>query len=189
MKKLLTGVVLCLPLLVNAAWQADQSNSTIHFLSTKKQHIVEVHSFDRFTANVADNGDVSIKIDLTSVNTAIPIRNERMQKFLFETTQFSSATLTAKVEPSVLKQLGVGQTIKQTVVAQLSIHGETQAVSVDVSVTGLQNGGALVQSVKPLLIDARQFGMTAGVDKLKELAGLPSIGYVVPVTFSLNLAQ
>jgi len=38
-------------------------------------------------------------------------------------------------------------------------------------------------------VNASQVGLLAGIEKLRELAGLPSISPAVPVTFSLIFEQ
>jgi len=47
----------------------------------------------------------------------------------------------------------------------------------------------VVSSLAPVIVQANEFGLVAGVEKLKELAGLPSISLAVPVSFVLTLAQ
>ncbi|WP_315980780.1 hypothetical protein [Aliamphritea spongicola] len=47
----------------------------------------------------------------------------------------------------------------------------------------------LASSSQPVVLSAETYGLTAGIDKLKSLAGLDYIGYTVPVSFSLMLEQ
>jgi len=44
----------------------------------------------------------------------------------------------------------------------------------------------MVASTKPLIVDAAKFGMTEGVEKLREIAGLQSISNAVPVSFVMT---
>jgi len=74
---------LCASSKVFAHYDLVASDSSVNFLSTKNVNITESHSFDRLSGNLSSTGELSIEIDLTSVNTIIPIRNERMQKMLF----------------------------------------------------------------------------------------------------------
>ena len=43
-----------------------------------------------------------------------------------------------------------------------------------------------VNSITPMIIDADSFNLVAGINKLKEIAGLKSITYTVPLTFNLS---
>lgn len=45
----------------------------------------------------------------------------------------------------------------------------------------------MVTSAQPVIINATDYGLTDGINKLRDLAGLPSISYAVPVTFTLHL--
>ena len=49
--------------------------------------------------------------------------------------------------------------------------------------------GIKVNSIQPILINANDYGLLKGVEKLKSLAGLNSINIVVPVSFSLQYAN
>jgi len=43
-----------------------------------------------------------------------------------------------------------------------------------------------VTTLAPLIITAESVGLVAGVESLREIAGLPSISRTVPVTFSVK---
>lgn len=47
----------------------------------------------------------------------------------------------------------------------------------------------MVSSFQPIIINANEFGLVAGVDKLRDIAGLSSISQAVPVSFVLTLTQ
>jgi hypothetical protein len=44
----------------------------------------------------------------------------------------------------------------------------------------------IVSSLQPILLNAKNFSLVAGVQKLQELAKLPSISNAVPVSFVLT---
>ncbi|TQV70904.1 YceI family protein [Aliikangiella marina] len=188
MFKFISVCLLFLPLSALAAWKSDGTDSSINFLSTKLEHVVETHQFDRFQAEIATDGTATVEIDLSSVNTLIPIRDERMREFLFKTSQFSSATLSSKLDLTAINKMKVGQSIRKSAKASLDLHGKKVDLNIELLIVALESG-LLIQSVKPVVLDSRQFGLTAGVDKLRELAGLPSISYAVPVSFSLNMRK
>lgn len=159
--------------------------SSLHFISTKKSSVAEVHRFNEISGSVTDTGLVTIEIDLSSVDTSIEDRDQRMRDLLFETTKFSSATLTTNVNMDVLKTTEVGEMINQSVTAELSLHGQTKPVELALSIVKLSPVQYLVLSQKPVIINASDFELVAGVKKLMEAVNLPSISTAVPVTFSL----
>ena len=170
-----------------ADWSLDNDNSTLSFVSVKKGDVMEAHHFNQMSATLSDKGAFSLNIDLASVDTAISIRDSRMGQYLFETKQFPQAVLNASIPSKALANLVVNQTTQMKVPATLNLHGQTKAINADVSVTKLSNGTLLVVSNKPILVKAADFNLINGIEKLRQLAGLPSISNTVPVSFTLRL--
>ena len=170
-------------------WQLNPEQSQVSFTTIKKEHIAENHTFGSINATLNDKGAFSFAIDLNSVNTAIPIRDERMKEHLFKTKSFAQATFNAQIDNKALASLNVGESKKLTISGNIALHGQTQLLSSTVIVSKLKDDKLLVSSLAPMLIRAGDFDLVAGVNKLKELAGLPSIGQTVPVSFVLTLVQ
>lgn len=183
---LLTATV-SLPAL--AAWKLDNTSSELSFISVKKGNIAENHDFAMLAGNINEQAQVNIKVDLTSVNTNIAIRDERMKKFVFESDKYSTASFTAVLDKSLLNNLTIGADKKLSVSGVVDFHGEQQTVTIEVSVIKLSADKILVNTIKPFFIQADAFGIVAGINKLKELASLPSIDYVVPVSFSVTFIR
>ena len=135
--------------------------------------------------NIAEDGEATLSIDLTSVDTAIAIRDTRMQEMLFETSRFASATLTAKVNTKVLQQAAAGAIQTYDLTGKLNLHGLEADVSVPVLIVPAADGRLVVTSLKPVLVQADQFELTAGIQKLRDIAKLERISEVVPVNFTL----
>jgi len=169
-------------------WQINQDLSQLSFVTIKKEHIAENQRFDRFSGQLS-NGKVIITIDLASVNTNIGIRDERMKEHLFNVNTFSSATFKADIDENVLNEIKVGQSQRLSVAGEIELHGMKQQVHVDVLVAKLSKVSMLVTSMQPILINAKDFSLIEGINKLQELAGLPSIGYTVPLSFVLTFNQ
>lgn len=170
-----------------ADWQLNNAESQLSFISIKKGNVAEVHHFDRLTGSLSENGLFTVDIDLESVNTNIDIRDQRMREFLFNVVDFPAATLSAQVEPAMVAELGVGASRTATVEASLNLHGQTQTVAADVVVTKLNDNTLMLVSAKPLILNVADFALVQGVEKLQELAGLPSISHAVPISFYLTL--
>ena len=177
------GVVLASP--AYAGWTLDNDASRINFVSTKANTAAEVHTFGTLDGQVDDDGNATLSIDLNTVDTAIEIRDERMRDILFETAQFPTATLAASVDMAAVAGLATGETTELTTEGQLMVHGTTSSVTFDISVSRLGEDRILVASRKPVIVNASQVGLLPGVEKLREVAGLPSISPAVPVSFVL----
>jgi len=171
-----------------AQWSLDNEASTLSFVTTKADHVAEAHTFDRLTGSLSSSGAVAVEIQLASVNTMIPIRNERMQAMLFETNMFPTAAVSAQVNVGDLAGMSAGSQRREAIEFTLSMHGIEQSYTADVMITRLA-GGLQASTVKPIVVTAEQHGLVSGVDALREVAGLPSISRAVPVTFSLTFTE
>lgn len=170
-----------------ATWQIDNAQSQLSFVSTKKVNIAEVHHFGELAGGLNEAGEFELVIDLESVNTGIDIRDSRMREFLFDVVEFPKANINAKVDPAFVDSLAVGQSKVLGVEGELSLHGHNQPLSFDVLVTKISESELLVVSAKPLILNVADFELVQGVEKLREIAGLPSISHAVPVSFYLTL--
>lgn len=172
-----------------AGWHivADQSN--IAFVSVKNGSIGEAHHFTAMEGMVDSHGAVTLTVPLVSVETNIDIRNERMGNFLFETAKYAEFTVKTQLDLKSYEVMAVGARTRVTLEAQLDLHGVASDVDMDVFVSRISATQVIVNSAQPVLIDADEFDLGAGIEKLKEIAGLDSIGVIVPVTFSLLFTQ
>lgn len=168
----------------NSVKQLVSNASQVNFISIKNEHIAESHSFEKVSGNVTTSGMLTIEIDLSSVNTLIPIRNERMQAVLFNVTDFATATFTAQIDPTLLSMPEGGKAYA-SVTGQLTISGKSVATTFDISVISLSGGQVMATTTKPTLLSTTAFGLDGGVDALKSLAMLNSISKTVPLTFSV----
>lgn len=192
-KSILTLITLFLFTLLSvpsfAAWHLDNNYSLLNFVSIKKGTVAENHRFNKLEGKVDESGKVEIKVDLASVDTNIAIRDERMKKFVFETQQYASAVFSAQLDNNLLKTLNAGDSKTASINGTLSFHGYSQDISFDITVSKLTTDKLLVTTLEPFFIKADAFGVVNGINKLKELASLPSIDYVVPVSFSVTFTR
>ena len=172
-----------------AEWSLDPSRSHLAFVSIKAQDIGEVHSFQQLAGTIGEDGQVTVSLMLDSVETLIPIRNERMREFLFETTNYKDATLSAKVDSAIIAGMKPGEIVDVSAEGILSLHGAQQPMILSMQAAKLDNGTVMVASTKPLIVDAAKFGMSDGVEKLREIAGLASISNAVPVSFVMTFVD
>jgi polyisoprenoid-binding protein YceI len=172
-----------------ADWQLVNDKSQLSFVSIKKNTVAEAHHFTKLKGTLSDEGTFRVNIDLTSAETLIPIRNERLATLLFEADTFPNAVLIANLSKELDRIKKSGQHVLKDIKAELDFHGNKKPLNIDVLVTTLDNGDLTVSSFMPIIINSADFEVTDGVMQLQKLAGLPSIATAIPVTFALTLKK
>ena len=89
----------------------------------------------------------------------------------------------------MIKGLGVGETKVVDIDGKIALHGKSQTKTFSVIITKVSDNKLLVNSFQPIIVNANEFDLVAGIDKLREIAGLSSISQAVPVSFVLTLTQ
>lgn len=168
-----------------AQWELVNDESTVNYVSIKNSKVAEVNSFKQLNGSIKRNGKVSVDIDLDSVETNIPIRNDRMKSMFFEIASFSKANISAALDAKTIDKMNIGETYKDSISFKLSLHGVSKEMATDLRVVKLAKNRILATSIKPIIVNADQYNLLEGVEKLREVANLPSISTAVPVTFSL----
>lgn len=181
---LILSMLISIP--AQAAWSLNNDESTLSFVSTKAINAAEAQKFSTLEGVIDDSGQAHVSIDLSSIDSAIELRDDRMREMLFETGMHPTADITAQIDVATLGKMSSGDMQGMTVMGELALHGETVALTFDVVVARLGEGKLLVVSQKPVIIGAQQFRLTQGIEKLREIAGLPSISTAVPVSFVLS---
>ena len=139
-----------------AHWSLDNDASTLSFVTVKAEHVAEVHTFDSLSGTIGDDGGVEITIELASVNTMIPIRNERIQEMLFETNLFPDGIITGSIDLDALTDMDAGSSVARQIDFELSLHGQSVALAADVQITRTGEG-VIVSTLKPLVVMADSF--------------------------------
>ncbi|MEE4202636.1 MAG: YceI family protein [Halieaceae bacterium] len=173
----------------SAVAQADWAiapASSLSYVSVKNNAIAENNTISGLSGGLSDGGELTVSIDLTSVDTGVSIRNERMQTMFFEVSKFATAEVSAQLDPAELTALADGKPVQRSVALTLNLHGMEKDLSADV--LAVQAGGKIhVTSTRPVLLNAADFGLEGGVTALREIAGLDAISTAVPVTIHLVL--
>ncbi len=184
----LTGLALALttPALAES-WTLDGEASKVAFGSVKKDTVGEVHHFKSLSGSVDDAGKVSVEIDVASVETWIDIRNERIQKMVFDAGP--KATLSAQVDGDALNKLAPGDTTTVDVEGVLSINGNDVEIETALFVARLSDKKMMVTTDEMIMLSTKEAGIDSGVDQLMKVAKLPGITRVSPVTLRLVFAQ
>lgn len=181
---LISSGLLTVSATASAQWTLSNEASTLSFVTVKADHVAEVHTFDELSGAIGEDGSVSIEIALASVNTLVPIRNERMRSMLFETDLFPRATITSQINSDGLTNMALGSSEEIGLDFTLELHNQSQTYNATVLVSR-QEAGLIATTLKPIVVNAESFDLVAGVEALREVAGLPSISRAVPVSFTV----
>ena len=176
-------VLFIAPIMAQAGWDLDESNSSIEFISIKNNQISESHNFQKISGSITSEGLVNVTVDLDSVDTKIPIRDERMRNLFFETKLFPSATFSAQIPAADLNFEGKTPRFVE-VNGRLNLHGMQAELKSRLTVLNNNNTVRVITNY-PILIAAEDFNLTAGVAKLQKIAGLDAISSSVPVILDL----
>ncbi len=134
-------------------------------------------------------GTARMSIDLTTFDSAIPVRNERVRNFFFEVsaTGWDTAELTiSKLPDAALAALRARKPVLRAAVeGDLKLHGKTAHVPMSLD-AGFDGGGELwVRSNTPVEVKISEFGLTDNLRRLSAICMHDSIDDVVKVDVTL----
>jgi polyisoprenoid-binding protein YceI len=172
-----------------AAWSLDNDASQVSFVSVKAGDAGEVHRFTEISGGLTAEGSASVTIQLASVDTLIPLRDERMREMLFQTNLFPTASLSTNIDMDALAALAPGDSMDMTANLTLDLHGQQLSLAAEIIVARLGNHRLMVSSRKPVIINAASVDLVNGIEALREIANLPSISKAVPVSFVLTFDE
>lgn len=166
-------------------WQLDSSSSRITFASIKADEFIETHYFSKLSGHITANGEAKVTVYLNDLETRIDIRNKRMRDMFFETRKFPKATIKASVDVENFSDLAMGERRPEEIEGTLFLHGKESTIYANVFVTRIAEARVEVASTEPVIVYVSDYNLESGLESLREIANLPSITGVVPVTFSL----
>lgn len=177
------GLILAATTASADSWTLDGDASRLAFGSIKFNDTGEVHSFASMDGAVAADGTVTLGVDLSSVETNIDIRNERLVEHVFKNAP--RATISAAIDLAAMEAVPVGGSMVMGVEGNLDLLGVDVPLYGDLFVMRLTDDKVMVTTDSMIFISTADAGIDAGVDKLMELASLPNIVRAVPVTLRL----
>ena len=189
MKKLALVVAAALSFSAAADWSVNSARSSLNFVSVKNDVVAETHSFKELTGKLTEAGEFAAAIPALSIDTAIPIRNERILEHVLAAKQYATINAKGKVDSKVLAGLKAGDSVVVDQTLDLTLLTKTQSLTAKVKVTKVSDSQLVVTTIAPIMLDVAKFDLGAGVEKLRELAGLKTISPMVPTTFSLVLVK
>ncbi|WP_339475776.1 MULTISPECIES: YceI family protein [unclassified Pseudomonas] len=171
----------CAALPAQANWYLDGESSRLSFISSKNGNVSEVQRFLVLHGQVQPEGLARLEVELESINGGIPLRDERMRAELFEIKQFAEATVTAKIDLAPIQDLANGAQLELRLPLTVNLHGKQHDYPVELLATRLDERRFQVVTLEPVVLNAADFDLVPGLEKLRNLAGLSAIGLSVPV--------
>jgi polyisoprenoid-binding protein YceI len=168
------------------AWVLDSANSRVNFISIKKGNIGESHDLTDLSGGIAGS-KASVIIKPDSVESRVPIRNERMRELLFETGLYPTIEVSADVMAQLV-DLKSGDSLLATVPTTVSMHGVSNKLELELRISKLSSDLLIVSSTQPIIIRAADYNMVEGIAKLAALVNNLTIAESVPVSFSLQFS-
>ena len=172
-----------------AAWTLDNDSSQVSFVSVKAADAGEVHRFTEISGELSSGGNASVTIQLASVDTLIPLRDERMRDMLFQTNLFPTASLSTNIDMDALNAIEPGDSMDMAANLTLELHGQQLSLAAEMIVARLGDQRLMVSSRKPVIVNAASVDLVDGIEALREIANLPSISKAVPVSFVLTFDE
>src|SRR3990167_11336953 len=96
-KPLVFALLTCAAVPAHADWYLDNESSRLSFVTTKNTEVAEVQRFLVLHGKVDAKGAARLEVELDSINSGIPLRDERMRKELFEIKTFPEAQISAQI--------------------------------------------------------------------------------------------
>ncbi len=171
--------------LADAPWQLDLTQSELGLTSTKNSQISERHTVRFSSGSVSAEGKARVEVDLGSIETRIPIRNERMQKFLFAAA--TPVLVAVDLEPTMIASLAAGEA--RSLSTNVVIKANNQEILLPIALSATPVDAAQVRVSGTGELDVGALGYQAGIEALREIAGLKSISLNVPIDFVLTFQK
>ena len=164
-----------------AAWYLDNESSRLSFVTTKNTDLSEVQRFLVLHGKVDDKGAAQLEVELESVNSGIPLRDERMRNDLFQIKTHPDALINAQINLQPINDLATGAQLELRLPLSVTLHGKTQTYNAELLATRLDDRRFQVVTLEPLVLHAKDFDLLSGVEALRKAAGLDAISLSVPV--------
>lgn len=164
-----------------ADWYLDGESSRLSFISTKNANLSEVQRFLVLHGKVEPSGLAQVEVEMDSVNSGIPLRDERMRKDLFEIQTFPEALITAQIDLRPINDLAPGAQLELRLPLTVNLHGKQHEYNAELLATRLDDRRFQVVTLEPLVINAEDFDLAPGLESLRKVAGLSAISLSVPV--------
>lgn len=164
-----------------ASWYLDGESSRLSFITTQNANVANKHRFLVLHGKVDRKGLAQLRIEMDSVNSAVPLRDERMRDQLFDFKHFPEAQITAQINLQPINELAPGAQVELRLPVTVSLRGKQHTYEAELLATRLDEQRFQVVTLEPLMLQAEDFGLQPELETLRKSAGLSAISFSVPV--------
>ncbi|MEE8873634.1 MULTISPECIES: YceI family protein [Pseudomonas] len=164
-----------------ASWYLDGESSRLSFITTQNANVANKHRFLVLHGKVDRKGHAQLRIEMDSVNSAVPLRDERMRDQLFDFKHFPEAQITAQINLQPINELAPGAQVELRLPVTVSLRGKQHTYEAELLATRLDEQRFQVVTLEPLMLQAEDFGLQPELETLRKSAGLSAISFSVPV--------
>ncbi|MDY7568723.1 YceI family protein [Pseudomonas sp. CCC4.1] len=164
-----------------ANWYLDGESSRLSFITTQNANIADVHRFLVLHGKVDRKGLAQLRIEMDSLNSSVPLRDERMRDVLFDFKHFPEAQISAQIDLQPINDLASGAQLELRLPVTVSLRGKQHTYQAELLATRLDERRFQVVTLEPLMLQAEDFGLQPELETLRKLAGLSAISFSVPV--------
>lgn len=172
-----------------ARWLLNNTKSVLNFVSVKNTNVAETFTFSQLQGTVSSSGQATMTIPLASIITGVDIRNTRMQSMLFESNYLPNLHFTTQLDLVAIDAMAAGTASTLSLNGNLILHGVVKPLTFDALVIKHANNSVSFSPRKPIVINAADFDLNAGIEALRLAAGATNIGERVPVYFKMFLTK
>ncbi|MFB6346037.1 MAG: YceI family protein [bacterium] len=185
---------------ISGTYQVNSDASTVRFTSIKNKDLAVTGRFStvKGTITVPDDGKISqakgsMKLDLSSLNTGLDIRNKRIIETFFQVPEQKSyryATFTfSSVNSQANKLEKLHDPIKLSVSGTMKLVGKKVKTTIPLKVTRTGQKTIRVTSQTPWVLSIKEFGLEKALDALMKVCGHNDVSDAVPLSFDLQLRK
>jgi hypothetical protein len=172
-----------------ADWVLDSNNSNLSYGSIKNGFIGESNTFKTISGSIDENGHINIDIDLSSVDTQLELRDQRMRDIVFKVAENASAKLTGDMNLEAHHDQEIGTSRKVEASIGIELVGQKIDYDVMLLVTRLAENKVMVTPHGVIFLDLEDFELADAIETLRELAGLDRIATAAPMSFYLTFEK
>ena len=147
-----------------ANWYLDGESSRLSFITTQNANIANVHRFLVLHGKVDRKGQAQLRIEMDSVNSDVPLRDERMRDVLFDFKHFPEVQITAQIDLQPINDLAPGAQLELHLPVTVSLRGKQHTYDAELLATRLDEHRFQVVTLEPLVINAEDFDLVSGLE-------------------------
>jgi hypothetical protein len=133
---------------------------------------------------------VSLNVDLSTYNSNLIERDDRVRKIFFDVTNTEFKTAMVTIQSLTVQQVNElrskGKVGPVVVPMELKLHGVTQNLTAHVEVTTTPENRVVVKSVEPVVVSIAQFSLGENLAALIQACGHKSVDDTVKVDFTIE---